>query len=244
MKTVLWKPFRRWTGDMYSNWTSSSHQASRSNHKVELSSQEPIVKRKGNSYDQYRLNDMDIEKADYQRRPRDPNTLNQAIAQLPSAGHHHPHHINTNVNTKDSADYSSHYTQQLPPSVYNGPPKFGIHKETTVEVSSESDIPYYMGKSLPKAPPSGQLPHRARHTPLVPHQQQDNVTPRGWSGITSSRRNAPAGLAPSSPTPPAVSQFATAPLSPASPLSADSGEMSPAVPASKKKRQGGTFFFS
>lgn len=229
---------------MYSNWTSSSQRASRTNNKVELSSQEPIVERKGTSRDQYRLNDMDIEKTDYHRRSRDPAMLNQAIAQLPSAGHYHPHHVKINANTKGSANCSDDHTQQLLQSVYRGPPKSGINKETTVEVSSESDIPYYMGKSLPKAPPRGQLPHRARHQPLVPHQQQDNVTPRSWSGITSSRRNAPAGLAPSSLTPPAVSQFATAPLSPASPLSIDSAEMSPDVPASKKKRQGGTFFFS
>jgi hypothetical protein len=62
MKAVLWKPFQRWTGSLYSNYRSSNG-TNKSNNKsrVELTSQDPIVD-DNEAGGNYRLNSMEFGK--------------------------------------------------------------------------------------------------------------------------------------------------------------------------------------
>lgn len=121
-------------------------------------------------------------------------------------------------------------------------------KETTVWVT-ESNASQQQPQRRTELNPRGRDPYRPRHIPLMPIQQQGNVTPRVWDGIYSSRRHAAAGLPPTSPGPERISQNMTAPLSPLSPMSPSSMYSSDidsriSVTPKKKKRHGGTFFLS
>jgi hypothetical protein len=90
MKTVLWKPFRRWTGTLYSHFSSSYRDNRAKSSALHTTSQDPIV---SSSLNGYQLQNMDLEKAQQSGRKQDLNILERAIAQLPGANHHnHPHH--------------------------------------------------------------------------------------------------------------------------------------------------------
>ena len=243
MKTVLWKPFRRWTGTWYSHWT-SSYRGTKSRN-VRTTSQDPIVHGSVTGNNGYALDNMDIEKAAYYGRKPDANVLERAIAQLPGANHErHPHHTPCS-GKKDSANASSgEHKQQLPQTVYN-PLSSGINKETTFQVSHTHEAPRSQSRTRARAPSAaGQLNPRPRHQPLIP-LHQDNVTPRTLDEIYSSRVNGSAGLAPTSPAPDTVSRNNTAPLSPMTPPSLYSTDIDSvqSPPPQRNKRHGGTFFF-
>lgn len=245
MKTVLWKPFRRWTGTWYSNWT-SSYRGTKSRN-IRTTSQDPIVDSSLTGNNGYRLNDMDIEKATYYGRKQASNVLEKAIAQLPGADHErHPHHTPCN-RKKDSANADSgEHTQQLPQTVYNPLSPSGINKETTFQVSHTHKTVRTPPKTRARAPSSaGQLNQRPRHKPLIPFHQ-DNVTPRTLEEIYSARVNGSAGLAPTFPQPDIVSQNTTAPLTPMTPSSMYSTEVDSvqSPPPARNKRHGGTFYFA
>lgn len=239
MKTVLWKPFRKWTSNMYSNFT-SSYRGTKSN-ALHTTSQDPIVSHSQPGHNAYQLHD--IEKAPHHGNKQNLNVLEKAIAQLPGANHNnHPHHAPRKP--EDSANDSGNHKQQLAPSVYRSTSQTGINKETTFHVSA-SALPQSQPKRLPSVKSQGQ-PYRPRHQPLIPHQQ-DNVTPRVWDEVYSSRHNAPAGLAPTSPVPSTVAQNTTAPLTPMSPMSPTSmysTDVDSQMPTPKAKRHGGTFYFA
>ena len=242
MKTVLWKPFRDWTSSMYSNFT-SSHRGTNSCI-PHTASQDPIVDSNSTGSTAYQLKPLDIEKAPRPGRNQDRNILERAIAQLPAANHtYHPHHA---PHTFDSVNDSAEDTQHLAPLVFDPPHQTGINKETTFQVI-EADAPRRQSQRKTEVISRDQGPHRPRHLPSMPHHSQDNVTPRAWDHIYSSRHNAPAGLPPSSPDPERVSQNTTAPLTPMSPMSPSSmystdvdSHMS--IASRTKKRFGGTFF--
>jgi len=244
MKTVLWKPFRRWTTSLYSNFT-SSYRGSKS-HDHHTASQDPIVDSGFAGHAGYQLNAIDIEKSPHFGRKQDHNILKRAIAQLPGANHtRHPHHDPYRLPTITKNDSDEHI-QHLLPAVYIPSPQLEISKETTFQVT-EADAPRQQPRRQPEPRPRGRSPYRPRYLPLMPHQQQDNVTPRVWDEIYSSRHNAPAGLPPTSPAPERISQNVTAPLTPISPMSPSSLYSTDidsriSVTPKKKKRHGGTFF--
>lgn len=250
MKTVLWKPFRRWTGTLYSNWT-SSYRGTKSHHNIPTTSQDPIVDGSLTGDSGYHLQNMDIEKAAYYGRKQDPTILERAIAQLPGANHNlHPHH--TPCNKKNAANAASgehprknEHTQQLPQTVYNPLPHTGINKETSIHVSHTNNTARRQPQTRSRAPSAAQLSQRPRHQPLIPFHQ-DNVTPRTLDEIYSSRINGSAALAPSSPAPDTVSQNTTAPLTPMTPSSLYSTDIDSvqSPPPPRNKRHGGTFFFA
>lgn len=238
MKTVLWKPFRRWTNDVYTHWT-TSHRGSRTRG-VQLSSQDPAVDSAygGSNRGHYALNNMGSEKSAPRKGLRDTVVLEQAIAQLPPAGHHHPHTGQLIDHEKGPKQDPREFAQAL----YNPQrDRLEIQKETGFKVSCTSDA--RKDRHLPYAPPPGQLPHRPRHQPLMPTRRGDDVTPRSLDVMASTRRNVPAALPPSSPQPIPVSQNTTEPLPPPTPMSMMSDDSEPAMTARKDKRKGGTFFF-
>lgn len=245
MKAVLWSPFRRWTTSLYSNFTSSLRGSKTRDHRND--SQDPIVDSGFTGNAGYQLNAIDIEKSPYYGRKQDQKVLERAIAQLPGANHNrHPHHTPFDQVTR-SVDASDEHTQHLLPAVYIPSHSLGINKETTFQVT-EADAPRQQPQRRTEANPRGRSPYRPpRHLPLMPLHQQDNVTPRIWDDIYSSRHNAPAGLPPTSPGPERVSQNVTAPLTPISPMSPSSLYSTDidsriSIASKKKKRQGGTFF--
>jgi hypothetical protein len=239
MKVVLWKPFRKWSGNMYSHW-STSYRGGKSQNGLHTTSQDPIVSRSCPANNGYQLHNMDLEKSQNYGRKKDPNILEKAIAQLPRANsHNHPHHPLRKP--ADSDNVSSEHNQHLQQTAYNPAQQtgLGINKETTIHVS-ETPCP----SPPPQRNPShGQPPYRPRHQPLIPYQQ-NNVTPRVWDEVYSSRHNAPAGLAPTSPVPSTIAQNTTAPLSPMSPTSMYSTDVDSQMPTPKIKRNGGTFFIA
>jgi hypothetical protein len=241
MKTVLWKPFRKWTGNMYSHWT-SSYRGSKSQGGMHITSQDPIVSRSLSANNGYQLHNMDLEKSQNYGRKRDPNMLEKAIAQLPRANsHNHPHHPLRKPadSVNDSGEHNQHLQQTAPTPSHQS----GINKETTIQIS---ETPYPSPQRQQSVTSRGQPPYRPRHQPLIPHQQ-DNVTPRIWDEVYSSRHNAPAALAPSSPVPSTVAQNPTAPLTPMSPLSPTSiysTDVDSQMPTPRIKRNGGTFFIA
>jgi hypothetical protein len=238
MKTVLWKPFRRWTGTLYSHFSSSYRDNRAKSSALHTTSQDPIV---SSSLNGYQLQNMDLEKAQQSGRKQDLNILERAIAQLPGANHHnHPHHApyKTADTSAGSTDNSKRLSQLDYPS--------GINKETTIHVSdAPRPEPQPQPKRLPSVTSRGP-PQRPRHQPLIPYRQ-DDVTPRVWDEVHSSRHNAPASMAPSSPAPPTVSQNTTAPLTPVPPLSPSSlystDVDSQLSTRRTPKRHAGTFFF-
>ena len=133
MKTVLWKPIQRWTGEIYSQF--SSHNDTRpdknSNNKPELTSQDPIVEGEGDSSDEshagYRMaslefgKDVQIEhdEIDY------PTHLEKGITRLPSK---------SQTRGRDSKKASLTVNDLPSPTS-----KLEIQKETTFQVSTIND---------------------------------------------------------------------------------------------------------
>jgi hypothetical protein len=241
MKAVLWKPFRKWSGNMYSHWT-SSYRGSKSQNALHTTSQDPIVSRSCPTNNGYQLHNMDLEKSQNYGRKQDPNILEKAIAQLPRANsHNHPHHplrkpADSGI---DSGEHNRHPQQ----AAHNPTRQSGINKETTIQVSETPCPPQPQRTPSHSQPPH---PYRQRHQPLIPHQQ-DNVTPRAWDEVYSSRHNGAAALAPTSPVPSTVAQNTTAPLTPMSPMSPTSiysTDVDSQMPTPKIKRNGGTFFIT
>lgn len=231
MKSVLWKPLRRWTSTMYYSYLKTS--ATRDGKSGQLCSQDPIVTQSGQHG--YHLDHLDFEDAGQRKYNQDPSNLEKAIAQLPNGQYtRHPHHVSIH----DSAD---------DPHQSSKSDLYKIHTETSFQVSTSDSSDRYNqdSKDLPTAPPAGQLPHRPRHIPLMPLRRkdgQDDLSLHPANGM-STRRNAPAALATSFPGPQATSQYATSPLDPPTPEFVSSGQPSPATPPGKRNRYGGTFFF-
>ena len=123
MKTVLWKPFQRWTGSLYSNYKTSRGGTSNDKSKVELTSQDPIVDGNGNEPG-YRLNSMDFGKRSHStlEEERYPSRLEKTLAKLPS----------TNFHARDSKVTS-------PTSEVVSPSKLEISKQTNIHISSMSN---------------------------------------------------------------------------------------------------------
>lgn len=123
MKTVLWKPFQRWTGSLYSNYKTSRGGTSNDKSKVELTSQDPIVDGNGNEPG-YRLNSMDFGKRSHStlEEERYPSRLEKTLAKLPS----------TNFHARDSKATS-------PTSEVVSPSKLEISKQTNIHISSMSN---------------------------------------------------------------------------------------------------------
>jgi len=134
MKTVLWKPFQRWTGEIYSQF--SSHRDTKpdknSNNKPELTSQDPIVEGHDDSSDEshagYRMaslefgKDVQIEHDEVQY----PSNMEKGITRLPSK-----------TQTRSGRDHkkaSSTVTDVAPHAS-----KLEIQKETTFQVSTVND---------------------------------------------------------------------------------------------------------
>jgi len=233
MKNVLWAPFRRWTSSVYSHWQTATNHASKTGGTGPCS-QDPIID--SSAHNEFQLDQMAFEKNGQYNRAQDPSMLEKAIAQIPL--HHHPH--SRNVLAHDSANGSGDWNRQASPE-----PLLSINKETTFHVSSSVVSPPYNKelKKLPILPPPGQLSHRPRHQAIRSRQFED-VTPRAPEGI-STRHNASPGMAPSSVEHLPVKQHATAPLTPPTPWSLSSGEMSPQVPSDyQRKREGRSFFFA
>lgn len=131
MKTVLWKPFQRWTGSLYSNYRSSNRGTTNNdNDKAELTSQDPIVE-DAETGGGYRLNSMDFGKRspdelDEERYPgRVESRLEKTLARLPSTSY--PHRFG-----KDSKNTS-------PSSEEFSPSKLEISKETSIQISTVSN---------------------------------------------------------------------------------------------------------
>lgn len=120
MKAVLWKPFQRWTGSLYSSYRSSNRGTAQDKSKVELTSQDPIVEDNENGTG-YRLNSMDFGKGSpgEQEEERYPSRLEKKLGRLPSSNH-------GGRSSKNSPPSSDEYF----------PSKLEISKETTVQVSS------------------------------------------------------------------------------------------------------------
>jgi hypothetical protein len=132
MKTVLWKPFQRWTGSLYSNYRSSNRTSNNDKSKVELTSQDPIVddtEAGGN----YRLNSMEFGKrsspndSEEERYPgrvevRAESRLEKTLARLPSTSYPHRHSKGRTPSDEDFAQS-----------------KLEISKETSIQISSMSN---------------------------------------------------------------------------------------------------------
>jgi hypothetical protein len=134
MKTVLWKPFQRWTGEIYSQF--SSHKDTKpdknSNNKPELTSQDPIVEGRGDSSDGshagYRMaslefgKDVQIEhdEVDY------PSSLEKSITRLPSK-----------TQTRGGRDNKK--ASLTVNDLHSPSSKLEIQKETTFQVSTIDD---------------------------------------------------------------------------------------------------------
>jgi len=132
MKTVLWKPFQRWTGSLYSNYRSSNRDGSNDKSKVELTSQDPIVEdveAGGN----YRLTSMDFGKRSpdelseerYPTHTRAESRLEKTLARLPSTSYPHRHGKDSKNTSPSSEDFSHS--------------KLEISKETSIQISSISN---------------------------------------------------------------------------------------------------------
>lgn len=135
MKTVLWKPFQRWTGSLYSNYRSSNRTTNNDKDKVELTSQDPIVEDNQRSGD-YRLNSMDFGKrsppsdSDEERYPgrvegRTESRLGKTLARLPSTSYPHRYGRDPKNASPKSDDFSNS--------------KLEISKETSIRISSMSN---------------------------------------------------------------------------------------------------------
>ena len=135
MKAVLWKPFQRWTGSLYSNYRSSNRTSNNDKSKVELTSQDPIVD-DSEAGGNYRLTSMDFGKrsspndSEEERYPgrvegRTESRLEKTLARLPSASYPGRH-------GKDSKNLS-------PQSEDSSHSKLEISKETSIQISSISN---------------------------------------------------------------------------------------------------------
>jgi hypothetical protein len=198
MKNVLWPSIRKLTSSLYSNFTSSYRGSKSDDHLT--ASQDPIVDSGYAGNNGYQLNAMNMEKYPNPGRKVDHNLLENAIAQLPGANHtRHPHHDPYRLPTK-TKNHSEEHVQHLLPAVYIPSPHLTINKETTFQVTA-ADAPRQQSQRRTERNPRDREPYRPRHIPLLPVQQRDNVTPRAWDATYSSRRNAPAGLPPTSLAP-------------------------------------------
>lgn len=190
MKALLWKPFRKWTSDVYSgsnskNNTRASVKPSKiENSRRELTSQDPIVEDDEDSSTGYRLDSMDFGK----------NPNGEAERDLEKA-------IQANHSTSSDPNADKNQSQQ---TCYDPTePKLQISKETTFQVTYLSDASSDKSKSssaqditaLPPSEPTG----RPRHKTLNSNGQSSS----GWKGITGTRRSNPS-IEPLSPqtTPP------------------------------------------
>jgi len=169
MKTVLWKPFQRWTGSLYSNYRSSNRTTNNDKDKVELTSQDPIVEdsQKGD----YRLNSMDFGKrsppsdSDEERYPgrvegRTESRLGKTLARLPSTSYPHRYGRDPKNASPKSDDFSNS--------------KLEISKETSIQISSMSnneDLKEQEGNDLTSLPgnkrPRNSKPSQYSTTPNI-----------------------------------------------------------------------------
>jgi hypothetical protein len=134
MKAVLWKPFQRWTGSLYSNYRSSNRTTNNDKSKIELTSQDPIVD-DSEAGGQYRLNSMDFGKrshndSDEERYPgriegRAESRLAKTLARLPSTSYPHRHGRDSKSPSSSGEDVSNS--------------KLEISKETSIQISSVSN---------------------------------------------------------------------------------------------------------
>jgi len=133
MKTVCWKPIQRWTGEIYSQFSSNNESKpdKNSNNKPELTSQDPIVEGESDSSDGshagYRMASLEFGKdvhiehdeIDY------PTHLEKPITRLPSK---------SQTRGRDSKKTSLTANDLPSPSS-----KLEIQKETTFQVSTIND---------------------------------------------------------------------------------------------------------
>lgn len=153
MKTVLWKPFQRWTGSLYSQYRSSRGDTSHDKSKVELTSQDPIVE--GNEGGVYRLTSMDFGKRSHStlEEERYPSRLEKTLGRLPS----------TNYHGRDSKTTS--------PTVDEvSSPKLEISKETSIQISSMNKPEGHENESERVMSPTGARPG-ARTSKNSPYNQ-------------------------------------------------------------------------
>jgi hypothetical protein len=131
MKTVLWKPFQRWTGSLYSSYRSSNRGTTHDKSKVELTSQDPIVDDVhvdgSETSGGYRLNSMDFGKPSpgAQEEERYPSRLEKTLGRLPS--------------TSYTKNYSRDFKKASQSSDEVLHSKLEISKETSIQVSSMSN---------------------------------------------------------------------------------------------------------
>lgn len=159
MKTVLWKPFQRWTGSLYSQYRTSKGGSANDKSKVELTSQDPIVD--GNETGGYRLNSMDFGKRSHStlEEERYPSRLEKTLGRLPS----------TNFHGRD-AKVASPTVDEV------SSPKLEISKETSIQISSMNNPVSHVDEGDGPISPSGTRPG-ARTSKNSPY----NTTPNpGW----------------------------------------------------------------
>lgn len=184
MKALLWKPFRKWTSDVYTgssqNRTKASVKPSKVEHsKRELTSQDPIVETDEDSNNIYRLDSMDFNRNGHIESEQD---LEKAIRQN--------HSRSSNENDKTPTSQTLYDPTE---------PKLQISKETTFQVSYLSDA------SLDKTKDSDGNGITA--LPLNQRNSRGQVTGSSssptWEGASGTRRSNP-NLGPSGPqtTPP------------------------------------------
>lgn len=162
MKAVIWKPFQKWSGQIYSQFSSSNRDTKNDKSGMELTSQDPIVEDNGNDMNKsYRLTSMDFGKPgspNEQEEERYPSRLEKSIGRLPSASNLHGSGRDSKKSSQVIDDYSK-------------PSRLEISKETTFQVSCVSDDDSPKDGSQPsltalpsvertnKDPPSKRLSH-------------------------------------------------------------------------------------
>ena len=173
MKTVLWKPFQRWTGSLYSNYRSSNRTTNNDKDKVELTSQDPIVDNSNETGGNYRLTSMDFGKrspqsdSDEERYPgrvegRTESRLEKTLARLPSTSYPHRYGRDPKNASPKSGDFSNS--------------KLEISKETSIQISSMSndEDPKEQGDNDPTALPGN---NRLRNSKPSHYNTTPNI---GW----------------------------------------------------------------
>jgi hypothetical protein len=147
MKTVLWKPFQRWTGSLYSSYRSSNRGTDNDKSKVELTSQDPIVDNHNTDGSEtsggYRLTSMDFGKTSpgEQEEERYPSRFEKTLARLPSTSLPKSYSRDSK-NTSPSSDEFSHS-------------KLEISKETSIQVSSMSNHDGQSDDGIAELPANG-----------------------------------------------------------------------------------------
>lgn len=153
MKTVAWKPLRRWTCLVYSRFSSHRGNGASRTNGPELTSQDPIIWTNDPSHGGYKLSNMDAKKVPIVEQERQFNVLEKAIAQLPSATRDHPHFARENIGIPQPLCQRARS------------PRLEISKETSFFVTSASEENVFRdirNSASLTALPNGHYPRRSR----------------------------------------------------------------------------------